>query len=225
MHLGINHIHLGIFTPGSVATPWLPDNCFTGCVQNNKWPKSGPTYPVRRTKVDRLGKVVALIEASMVCAREGDHELASALVSADHSDIVLHQSGRVHGGNEMVQKVGVVLEQLRSGFLHHSLQPLGVLARHSVPVTTTNMSSHVSVTLSTPHLIYILLSTVHIIERTQAGTKCVIKLVLADVTSGEQLVVFIALKLTQSYHRGQTCIRCVFCVLAKQHRPPKLQLG
>ena len=225
MHLGINHIHLGIFTPGSVATPWLPDNCFTGCVQNNKWPKSGPTYPVRRTKVDRLGKVIALIEASMVCARKGDHELASALVSADHSDIVLHQSGRVHGGNEMVQKVGVVLEQLRSGFLHHSLQPLGVLAWHSVPVTTTNMSSHVSVTLSTPHLIYILLSTVHLIERTQAGTKCVIKLVLARRHFRWTACGFYCIETDAVISQGaNTYTLCLPCI-GQTTQTPKLQSG
>jgi hypothetical protein len=38
--------------------------------------------PIRRSKVDCLGKVVAVIEARVVRARERDHELAGVLVHA-----------------------------------------------------------------------------------------------------------------------------------------------
>ena len=38
--------------------------------------------PIRRSKVDGLGQVVAMIEARVIRARERDHELAGVLVHA-----------------------------------------------------------------------------------------------------------------------------------------------
>ena len=44
--------------------------------------------PVGRRKVDGLGQVVAVVEAGVVAAREGDHELAGMLVGFVHGDAV-----------------------------------------------------------------------------------------------------------------------------------------
>lgn len=49
------------------------------------------SYPVCRTEVDSLSKVITLVEASMVCSRKCNNELPSMLVSATdlkHKQIV-----------------------------------------------------------------------------------------------------------------------------------------
>ena len=48
------------------------------------WYVNKATYPVCGTKIDSLCKVVTLVEASVVCSWECDHNLASMLVCPNH---------------------------------------------------------------------------------------------------------------------------------------------
>ena len=50
-----------------------------------------------------------------------------------HGDAVGHEGVGVHEGDELVQQVGLALEQLRRQLLHHLLQVLRRERRHSVP--------------------------------------------------------------------------------------------
>ena len=89
--------------------------------------------PVGRGKVDRLGHVVAVVEAGVVAAREGDDKLAGVLIHAVDGDPVGLQHVGVHGGDNVVEQVGLGLKELLGAAAHHLLRLLSILGRNPVP--------------------------------------------------------------------------------------------
>lgn len=57
--------------------------------------------------------------------------LAVEVITYGHA--VLHQDVGVHDGDQLVEQVGLGVEQLRGQFLHHGLQLLGCRGRNPVP--------------------------------------------------------------------------------------------
>lgn len=89
--------------------------------------------PVRERKVHRLVEVEAMVEAGVVRARERDDELVWSLVDGVHSAAVLLEMTGAHERDELEQKVGLLIEQLRSGSLHRGFELLVILSRNAVP--------------------------------------------------------------------------------------------
>lgn len=90
-------------------------------------------YPSGRADVDSLSKVEALIETSMIGAREGDNELATVLVGAIDGYTLLLQEVGIHDGGDMVKEVGRQLKKL-TGLLPHCLfEQLRVCWGHAIP--------------------------------------------------------------------------------------------
>ena len=89
--------------------------------------------PIARSEVDRLVKVEAMVEAGVVCLRKRDDELSCALIHGVHSNASFLQLLRSQESDQLEEKVGLGLEELRHSFAHGGLEFLRVFTRDAVP--------------------------------------------------------------------------------------------
>jgi len=95
--------------------------------------RASQPHPVRRTEVNSLGEIEALVEASMIGSWKRDHKLSHVLVDLVNGHAVPDQHRRIHYCNQVVQQVRRFLEQFIGVALHASLERLGVVTGHAVP--------------------------------------------------------------------------------------------
>lgn len=102
--------------------------------------------PVRWGKVDRLGQIVAVVEARVIASREGDDKLPGVLVHPIDGDPVGLQHVGVHGGDDVMEQVRLGLEELLGAAAHHLLRLLGILGGYPVPgleqINVMTLASH-----------------------------------------------------------------------------------
>jgi hypothetical protein len=89
--------------------------------------------PVGRGEVDRLRAVEAVVEAAVVGAREGHHELAGRLHGVVHGHALGAQPGGVDHGDQVQQEVWLPLHELRRHLARRALERGAAVTRHAPP--------------------------------------------------------------------------------------------
>ena len=91
------------------------------------------TDPVSCGKVDSLGQVVAVVEASMVGPGEGDNKLPCILVGAHDRHTLGSEGIGADDGDQLVKQVWLGFKQLWCRLLHHSLKVLSRVSWYTIP--------------------------------------------------------------------------------------------